>query len=91
MLEHTTVEGGAASASQSEFSTSCDAVRIGFQLLNTVEGLEEKGEGKVESIKTSVSPWDSSCAVTNMENSQHSPPMYPTDPTNTQKVQQLKG
>jgi len=57
--------------------------------LNTVEGLEEKGEGKVESLKTSVAPWDSSCAVTNMENSQHSPPMYPTDPTNTQKVQQI--
>eukprot|EP00090_Calanus_glacialis_P009265 TRINITY_DN17657_c0_g1_i1.p1 TRINITY_DN17657_c0_g1~~TRINITY_DN17657_c0_g1_i1.p1 ORF type:complete len:416 (+),score=72.67 TRINITY_DN17657_c0_g1_i1:98-1345(+) len=97
MLAHTTSEGGATSATPSDFSTSCDAVRIGFQLLNTVEGLEEKEETKVEPLENNIASWENNCAVTSMENSQHSPPMYPTahptahptDPAGQPKVQQI--
>jgi len=89
MLAHTTSQEGATSALQGEFSSSCDAVRIGFQLLNTVEGLGDKEEAKSEPIENNITSWDNSCAVTNMENSQHSPPMYPTDPSGQPKVQQI--
>jgi len=86
MLNHTTSEGG---ETPSEFSTSCDAVRIGFELLNRVEGLEEKVETKVEPTENNIESWENSCSVTTMENSQHSPPMYPNDPSGQSKVQHI--
>lgn len=86
MLNHNTSEGG---ETPSEFSTSCDAVRIGFELLNRVEGLEEKEETKVEPVENNIASWGNPCSVTNMENSQQSPPMYPTDPSGQPKVQHI--
>ena len=52
----------------SEFSASCDAVRLGFELLNTVECLEE-GETAERDVREEEAQ--------TMDNSQHSPPMYP--------------
>ena len=58
-------------AQPSEFSASCDAVRLGFALLNTVECLEQEEHGRDERVRE----WESEQM---MDNSQHSPPMYPT-------------
>ena len=60
----------------SEFSTSCDAVRLGFALLNTVECLEQEDHGRdvIEDSRTDTE-WETEQM---MDNSQHSPPMYPT-------------
>ena len=58
-------------AQPSEFSASCDAVRLGFALLNTVECLEQEEHGRDERVRE----WEREQM---MDNSQHSPPMYPT-------------
>ena len=77
----------------SDFSDSCQAVRLGFQLLNCVESEDDtkskqvKGDG--ESERTNLDNTDNN----RMENSQHSPPMYPNnqaDPAAASQQQQPK-
>ena len=78
----------------SEFSVTCDAVSVGIQLLSRVESLGSQDDSVSSSHVTrnseSKSPdWES---VGRMENSQHSPPMYPNDAASSQqqpKVQQM--
>lgn len=61
--------GQTDSASTSDFSSSCDAVKLGLELLNKVEGLA--GEASRKDQGTTHAPQ----IQTNMESS---PPMYPT-------------
>ena len=62
-------------AKPSEFSASCDAVRLGFALLNTVECLEQEDQGRDVREDRRNQDWETEQM---MDNSQHSPPMYPT-------------
>ena len=86
-----------------EFSSSCDAVSLGFKLLNTVEGIEDNNIEDHENVKprdvsesieksrlSSPPPLEVSNKIATMENSQQSPPMYPNDSSSQQpKVQQM--
>ena len=76
----------------SEVPVTCDAVRLGFELLNSVESLTEDVNEVTGKERESPSP-DWNTEELKMEaNQQHSPPLYPTEnPTNQQqpKVQQM--
>ena len=72
----------------SEFSASSNAVKLGFQLLNSVEHLEDDTKpNQVKGFSESVRNTDT---IDMRMDTQHSPPMYPnqSDPTSTTQQQQ---
>ena len=77
----------------SEFPVTCNAVSVGIQLLSCVESLGSQDESFSDVTRNSESKSPDWKSVGRMENSQHSPPMYPSDTTASSqqqpKVQQM--